>query len=489
MVSRIGDCRPGWYASSDVPKQAECTARSCCGPTDDGPVGAGGPALCSDIVRNPFRSPLWRNAAFVRVWSAATISIFGSLITRIALPLVAILVLGSGAIEVALLRGLDLGVTLVFGLVAGAWVDRLRRRPVLIWADLGRAVLLGSVPVAFALGVLSFAQLLVVTGLAAILTTFFDAADNAYLPTVVERERLVDANSALAASGSAAEFMAFGISGFLVQILTAPIAIAIDAVTYLASALLLGTIRQAEPPPPEPEDRDPVLTEIRVGLDIVRHSPILRAFVGAQMALAALWGVFGATFFLFVLDDLQLGPAVLGLVAGVGGASSFIGAVIASRMTVRFGIGPVAIGAMLLSALGNAFIPLAPAGLPIIAVACLVAQQLIADSAVTVYDITEVSVRQTLVHDRALGRVASTFKVAAMLAQLVATIGAGLLAEAIGLRATAWLAPVGGLVAAGILWLSPVRHLLVLPPAAGDAPPLDPHAIAVAREMDQPPGA
>jgi hypothetical protein len=99
-------------------------------------------------VRNPFASPLWSNAAFVRVWSAATISIFGSLITRMALPLAAILVLGSGAVEVAILRGLDLGVTLVFGLVAGAWVDRLRRRPVLIWADLGRAVLLGSVPVA-----------------------------------------------------------------------------------------------------------------------------------------------------------------------------------------------------------------------------------------------------------------------------------------------------------------------------------------------------
>jgi hypothetical protein len=144
---------------------------------------------------------------------------------------------------------------------------------------------------------------------------------------------------------------------------------------------------------------------------------------------------------------------------------------------------------MLLSAVGNAFIPLAPTGLPLIAVACLVAQQLIADSAVTVYDITEVSVRQTLVHDRALGRVTSTFKVAAMLAQLVATIGAGVLAETIGLRATAWLAPVGGLVAAAILWFSPVRQLLVLPPAVGDMPPLDPHAIAVAREMDQPPGA
>ena len=410
-------------------------------------------------MRNPFGSTIWRNQAFVRVWTAATISIFGSLVTRIALPLVAILVLGSGAVEVALLRALELGATLIFGLVAGAWVDRLRRRPVLIWADLGRAVLLGSVPVAFALGVLTFPQLLVVSGLAAILTTFFDAADNAYLPSIVERERLVDANSALAASGSAAEFMAFGISGFLVQIFTAPIAIAIDAVSYLMSAILLGSIRREEPPPPKPEDREPVLTEIREGLSLVIHDPILRAFAGAQMALAALWGIFGATWFLFVLEDLQLNPAVLGVVAGVGGASSFIGAVVASRATQRWGVGPVAIGGMLLAAVGNAFIPLAPAGLPLVAVGCLVMQQLVADSAVTVYDITEVSVRQTLVHDRALGRVSSTFKVAAMVAQLIATLAAGVLAEVIGLRATSWLAPLGGLVGAAILWFSPVRHL------------------------------
>jgi MFS family permease len=445
-------------------------------------------------VRNPFDSPLWQNSAFVRVWSAATISIFGSLVTRIALPLAAILVLGAGAFEVAVLRSLELGATLLVGLVAGAWVDRLRRRPVLIWADLGRAVLLASVPVAFAFGVLTFWQLLAVSGLAAVLTTFFDAADNAYLPTIVERERLVDANAALAASGSASEFMAFGISGFLVQLLTAPLAIAVDALSFVGSAILLGSIKREEGPPPRKADREPVLSEIRDGLRLVIHDPVLRAFAGAQMALSALWGIFGATWFLFVLEELDLGPAILGVVAGVGGFSSFIGAVVAARATRRWGIGPVAIWAMVLSAIGNAFIPLAPAGLPLLAIGCLVMQQLVADSAVTVYDITEVSVRQTLVLDRALGRVASTFQVASGLAQLAATLGAGLLAEVIGLRATAWIAPLGGLLAAFILWASPVRGLLVLPGqprddvAEGDRALTDAAAAVVVAERDQPVG-
>jgi MFS family permease len=476
VVGRHGARPAGWCASSDAPGRRSV------------PQGLAG-HYAPTSVRNRFVSPLWRNQPFIRVWSAATISIFGSLVTRMALPLAAILVLDAGAIEVAVLRSMELVATLVFGLVAGAWVDRLRRRPVLIWADLGRAALLGSIPVAFALDALSFWHLLLVTLLASILTTFFDSADNAYLPTIVEREQLVDANGALAASGSAAEFMAFGISGFLVQLLTAPFAIALDAVSFVVSALLLGSIRRDEAPPPPAADREPVLAEIRDGLRLVRHDPVLRAFVAAQMSLAALWGIFGATWFLFVLEELDLGPAILGVIAGVGGASSFIGAIVATKATRRWGIGPVAIVAMFLAAVGNAFIPLAPTGLPLIAIGCLVMQQLVADSAVTVYDITEVSVRQTLVRDRALGRVASTFHVAAGLAQLVATISAGILAEVIGLRATAWLGPIAALVGAAILWFSPVRHLITLPPAVGGTPPVDPVEVALAAEREGPPGA
>jgi len=436
-------------------------------------------------VPHPFASPLWRNQAFVRLWAAASVSIFGSLITRIALPLLAILTLGAGPIEVAVLRGMDLGATLLVGLVAGAWVDRLRRRPVLIWADLGRAVLLGSIPVAFVLGVLTFWQLLAVAAAAAVLTAFFDAADNAFLPTLVDRERLVEANGALAASGSAAEFLGFGLSGVLVQVLTAPITILIDAVTYVVSAVLLLSIRHEEAPPPKVEDREPVIAEIRHGLRLVRHDPVLRAFATASMLLAAMWGIFGATFFLFALEDLDLGPALVGGIAAIGGISSLFGAVLATRSTRRWGVGPVAVAAMLLCSLGQLFIPLAPAGLPIVALVFLVLQQLIADSAVTVYDVTEVSVRQSLVLDREQGRVAATFSVLAVAAQLVATIGAGLLAEAIGLRATAFLAPIGGVLAAAILWRSPVRALRTLP-AADQRTVAE---VALDSERDQPVGA
>jgi MFS family permease len=436
-------------------------------------------------VRNPFASPLWQNQAFVRVWAAGTISTFGSLITRIALPLVAILTLSAGPIEVAILRSIDLVAALFVGLVAGAWVDRLRRRPVLIWADLGRAVLLGSIPLSFVLGTLALWQLIAVAGLAAVLTTFFDAADNAYLPTIVERERLVEANSAFAASESVAEFAGFGISGFLVQLLTGPVTILIDAISYLASAVLLISVRRPEPPPPPRADREPVLSEIRHGLRLVVHDPVLRAFAGAQMLMSGLWGVFGATWFLFALEDLSIGPALVGVIAGVGGASSFIGALVATRTTRRWGVGPVAIGAMLLAALGNALIPLAPAGFPLIAVAFLVWQQLVADSAMTVYDVTETSVRQSRVPDRELGRVSSTFDVASAAAQLFATIGAGLLAEVIGLRLTSLLAPLGGLLAAAILFWSPVRRLRELP-VMDDRRPAE---IVVDVERDQPVGA
>jgi len=411
---------------------------------------------------------LRRNGAFVRVWTAATISVFGSFVTRFALPFVAILVLHAGPVDVAILRSLELVAALLVGFVAGAWVDRLRRRPILVWADLARAALLATIPLGALGGWLTLPQVFAVAALAAVFTTFFDVADRAYLPSIVPRSELVRANGALAATSSAVEFLAFGVAGFLVNLLTAPIAIAIDAVSFLVSAALLGTIRQPEPPPPPAADREPVLDEIREGLRLVIADPVLRGLAGGSMGLAAMWGIFGATWLLFVTEELHLDPALVGVIAALGGFGSLFGALLAERVTDRFGIGQVMVASMLVAAVGNLLVPLAPAGLPVVAVACLLGQQVIGDTAVTVFDVTEVSVRQARVDDRRLGRVNATVRVAMVVAQLAATLAGGLVAESIGLRGAAFLAPIGALLGAWALLASPVRSL----GRTGGRPPL-----------------
>lgn len=376
-----------------------------------------------------------------------------------ALPFVAILTLNADAFGVALVRSMDLLAGLLVGLVAGAWVDRLRRRPVMIWTDIGRAVLLGSIPLAAIGGWLSLPQLLLVAFLAAVLTTFFDVADNAYLPTIVPRKDLVRANGAIAATGSVSEFAAFGSAGFLVQLLTGPVTVAIDAVTFVISALLLRSIKAREAPPPAKADREPVMAEIRTGLRLVIAHPVLRATALASMGFAASWGVFGAIWYLFAIDELGLDPATIGVIAAIGGVSSLFGALIGPRLSRRYGIGPLIIGAAAASIVGSLFIPLAPAGAPLVAIAFLLGQQLVTDPAMTIYDINDVSIRQTIVHDRQLGRVNATVHVATLVAQLAATLGAGALALEIGLRNAAFLSPLGAVVAVIVLWFSPIRRM------------------------------
>jgi len=412
---------------------------------------------------------LWRNPAFQRVWSAATISIFGSLVTRVALPFVAIISLNADAIGVAMVRSMDLIAGLAVGLVAGAWVDRLRRRPVLVGADLGRAALLGLIPLAAIGGWLSMPLVLLVALLAAVLTTFFNAADTAFLPTIVARRDLVRANGALAASSSVSEFLAFGSAGFLVEILTAPIAILIDAVSFIFSAVLLGSIRVKEPRRPEPTEREPVLREIAAGLRLVAHHPILRATTLASMATACMWGVFSATWYLFAIQDLGLDAAAIGLIAAVGGLSSLLAALVTSRATRRFGVGAVVVVSIFVAVLGFVFVPLAPAGAPLLGMAFLIGQQLVTDPAMTAFDITDTSLRQSIVHDRQLGRVTATVNVAALLAQLVATLGAGFIAVEIGLRNCLFIGPVLGLLGVVALVFSPVPRVRTIEEVAATA--------------------
>lgn len=428
---------------------------------------------------HPPQPPLWRNRDFLAVWSASTVSVFGSLITRSALPFAAILVLDAGAMEIAALRSAEEIASLIVGLFVGAWVDRIRRRPIMIWADLGRAAILMSIPIAFVFGQLVIAHLLIVAFATAILTTFFNTADNAYLPTVVPRGRLVEANSALTASGSIAEFSSFGIGGFLIKIFTAPIAIAIDAVSFVVSAVLLMTIRKPEPPPNPREDREPVLREIRHGMRIVARSPVLRALALSHGGTHILWGVFSTGYFLFAIDELRLDTPTIGIIAALGGLGSLAGSALAPRISRRLGIGRAILLGIVVFTIGNTLIPLAPAptvaqaaaGMVLLGAAFLVVQQLVGDAGATVYEILEVSLVQASTEDRTLGRVNATIATFTTLLTLAGTIGGGIIAEIWGLRAAFAVGIVGAALSFLVVWFSPVRHIREAPIATNPVLP------------------
>jgi MFS family permease len=411
------------------------------------------------------RPSLWANGAFVRVFSASAISYFGTFISRTALPLAAILVLHAGPLDISALRSVEFVAWLGVGLVAGVWVDRLRRRPIMIGADLGRAILLGSIPVAYALDALTMAHLLVVAFLAAALSPFFDSASTAYLPTVVERDSLLEANSTLSAARSTSEFTGFSASGFLVQLLSAPIAIGVDAISFVASAVLLATIRRPEPARPAVHEREPILHEIREGLGVVMRSPVLRALALAHAANHVLWGIFSTTYILFAVEDLGLGPAAIGIIAGLGGLGAIVGSAVASRVVARLGAGRSMVVGLVGFTLGSALIPLAPSGAVLLAGTMLVVQQLLGDGAGILYDIVETSLTQSLVEGRVLGRVGATVSTFTTVTALLGAILGGVVAELFGLRTTMALGVVTGASAILFIWFSPARHIRETPAA------------------------
>jgi MFS family permease len=408
----------------------------------------------------------------MKLWGGETISIFGSLITRTALPFTAILYLHATALQVAVLAASDVLAGIIVGLVAGVWVDRLYRRPIMIASDLGRAAIIGSIPVAAIAGVLAMPQLYVVAFSAGVLTMFFDVAYQSYLPTIVEEHELIEGNSKLTASASVAEFGAFSIGGWLVQLITGPGAILVDAISFLFSALFVRSIRGAEPPPPPPADRQSVRIEIMEGLRAIVGDPVLRAIAGSWVAVALANGLIGAVILLFTSRQLGFSPGVLGVIFGVGGVTSLLGALAAGNVARRLGVGGAMIGGMMLGCLG----PLLVVGARDASVATaliLIAQQCTSDPGITIYEINQMSVRQAIVPTRLLGRVNSAIRFAGLVAMLAGTLLAGGIATVFDARAVIIL---GGCVmfsGAAVLILSPVRKLRIAP----SADPLAPSAV------------
>lgn len=416
-------------------------------------------------MRRPL-SGLWRQVDFIKLWVGQTISAFGSHITWQALPLTALLLLSANTTQIGLLAAIEALPVVLFGLVAGVWVDRLRRRPIMILADLGRAVLLGSIPLAASFGVLSMAQLFLVAGLAGTLTVFFDIADQSYLPSLVEPAHLLEGNSKLSASRSLAELTGQPAGGLLVQLITAPLAIGVDALSFLVSALCLGLIRKKESRPVAPAERQSVRQEALEGLRVVFSQPILRALVLSDFQRIFFASFMGALYLPFILRELQMPVWATGVLVGIGGVSSLAGSLLAERINRRFGTGQIMIGSAVVTGLINLLVPLA-AGPVWLAFGILVIGQL-GDIGWSLLYINQTSLRQSVAAEHQLGRINASSHFVVGGAMLVGVVVGGTLGDVIGLRLTLLVGMVGLFLSVSWLFFSPVRHLGRLAPVSAE---------------------
>ena len=415
-------------------------------------------------MRGRFRG-LWRHPDFIKLWTGQTISVFGSLIGGTALQFTAILLLQASAFQMGLLAAASLAPGFASGLVAGVWVDRLRRRPLLIMADAGRALLLATIPLAAALGRLTIEQLYVVAFGNSILTVLFDVAYQSYLPSLVGRGDLLEGNSKLSASASVAEVGGFGLAGWLVQLLSGPTTILIDAVSFVVSAVSLSAIRTREARPAPVPHNSSVVREIGEGLRVVLHHPLLRTLAGGAFLLHFCGhGIYGSMVVLYMSRGIGFSPGVLGMTWGVGGISALIGAMLAAPLTRRLGAGRAMVLGLLLGSTTGFLIPLAQ-GPTLLSVILLILAQL-GDGADTVFQINQLSLRQAITPERLLGRVNASMHFVGQGAMLLGALVGGLLGDTIGVRPTLLVGAGGSLLVAVMLALSPLRGVTADPPEA-----------------------
>ncbi|MGE3268972.1 MAG: MFS transporter [Chloroflexota bacterium] len=400
---------------------------------------------------------IWHNHDFLKLWVGETVSLFGSQVTLLALPLTAVLLLGASALEMGFLTASGTAPFLLIGLPAGVWVDRRRRRPILIWANVGRALLLATIPLSAMLGVLRIEQLYVTAFALGVLTVFFDVAYLAYLPALAEPRHLVDGNAKLEMSRSVAQIAGPGAAGALVQVVGGALAVAVDAVSYVVSAICLWLIRTDEPAPPAGQ-RASLQAELLEGLHSIFGQPSLRAIAGCT----AVWNLFGsaaqAVFLLYLVRDLGISPSLTGLVLTALGPGALLGAIMAQRLAARLGIGRTICLAPVAAIVPALMIALAAGPLSLVLpmlLAALFLQGLLG----TIYNVTQVSLRQRLVPDRLQGRMNATMRFTVWGTLPIGSLAGGALGEILGVRAVLVLAVVGVVLAAAIVGWSPVRTL------------------------------
>ena len=399
---------------------------------------------------------LWRNADFRKLWAGQTVSELGSVVTRTAVPLVALIVLGAGPLQMALLVVSASLAVLLVGLFAGAWVDRLRRRPLLIWADVMRALLLFSIPAAYLAGVLRIEQLYLVVFLEGCLGALFDAAYPAYVPSLIGVDRVVEGNSKLATSSSLAEIGGPGLAGALVQVIGPPLAVLVDAISFVVSAISLVLIRSREAPRPPRTSGTAIRLEILEGLRLIRRHAILVPLTLRSIIAHVAGSFYGVLYTIYLIQELHLSPFLLGVVVSAGGVGSLIGSLFASRVISRFGFGPALIWTATGASIVGVLTPLAGGPL-LLATLMVFLPQLIGDGLQTVEGVAELSLIQGVIPDRILGRVNANLEVFSHgIAYPLGALGAAGLAGWIGVRPVIALGWAGMAISILLLVFSPL---------------------------------
>lgn len=399
---------------------------------------------------------LWHNHSFVRLWIAQALSNAGSQITAIALPLTAVLVLGATTSQMGLLGIAGRAPYLLFDLFAGVFVDRRRRRPILVSTDLGRALLLGTIPLAALWGYLTFLQLYVVAFAVGALTAFFSLASISILPSLVKGEQLVEANSKLAVTDAVMTIAGPSMAGGLVQVLSAPKAIIADVLSYLLSALSLKTIASDEQILGR-KRQGSVWAEIGEGVRELVRTPLLRA-----LALSVSVGTFGVAvqetvLVLFLTRELRFAPATIGAVFAFGGVGSLVGAFLGGRLARRIGVGRSIVLGNLLWGVGVLLFPIA--GLVRETFLIVAAGQMLANIGGTVWGINQMSLRQSITPLGLFARATAARRFLMISLQIIGAALGGLLGTVVGLRATLVVGAVGLLVGLLLVLFSPVRNV------------------------------
>ena len=416
-----------------------------------------------DVEQSP-PPRLLKDGNFRRFWAAQSISIFGSYISAVAVPLVAVVVLDATAVQMGLLTMFARLPYLLF-LFAGAWVDRMRRRPVLIISDLVNAALLGTVPLMFWGDSLSLPWLYFVMFGVGVGFVFYEVAYSAFVPRLVAPPHRAEANAKLQLSESVAQVGGPGIAGLLVARIAAPFVVALDAVSYLVSAILNIFVKVEEPPPPPPSQRPNVFVSIGQGLKWLWTQPMLRPLTLAAAFYMLCYTAIQALYFLFAIDELGLSRTLVGIVVAIGGPGAILGAWLSDRVMTWLGPGRALLW---MAAIGNGSLMLvALAVRPVwIAAGMLALSQILVGFTTQVYMVSMITLRQAVAPQDMQGRVAATHRAVGLGLAPVGALAGGLLAGAVGLRPTLLIAAIGVLIPVLLLVFSPVPSLREIPPDA-----------------------